>query len=1228
MFHRKSILAVLTTFLLLMMIAPVGAQTLPLPQVGQQASGKVFISPSVLRAMQGAEKGQTVRVIVSFDTARGRSGALSVEDVSTARSAVLAALPAGSYEVVSTFNRIAAVSLRVSEGGLQALRSAPNVYAVNLDSVIEPYMAEANALTGVASVHGGGITGDGATVAIIDTGVDSNGGVVHPALVDDLAGQACFRTENDCIGGATSAEDQDGHGTHVAGIITGPEGVAPDALFYALKVFTTGDTSDTNILNALDYVISLNTTTAGTVDLINMSLGGDNYSDAASCDADNAAYLTAFSTLNGQNVTIFVATGNDGQINEVGAPGCVTGAVGVGSVGDAVFSFAFSTCTDNGAPDKVSCYSNATQVQGPGELLDIMAPGCDIVSLGLDGATDADSCGTSMATPYAAGVAALMIEYLEANAISMTPAQIEEHMEVTGVQVSDYRMPGGAPTFPRVSPPDMIGSLALDAPTGFSITAVTTNSVSTTWTVSAGATEYRVYASADGGAPVLAGTVTHPTNVFVDNAPVCGTLTYYVKSFDGSFESVASNTDTDTARACPITPDGLQLSPVDADTHNLAWTDHNADETSNILQRSVNGAAFSDYQTLAAGTVIQYTDDALACGIYQYRAISERNGDLSAPSNVVQRAICAPANDDFTNAEVVAADVPYTDTETNDSYATEEVGDPEYSCHFGAAGPGFQGLWYSITPGVDTRVTVSTAATTIFAPSAGVPDTLVGIYTGTLGAFTEVACNDDISGANFRSTLSSNLSAGTTYYVFVSQWVKLPPGTTGNLVTAFSWSAPLVVPDNDLVENARVISGSPYTNTVTGAQGATTSGTDPMHSCAFFGPRVGTHTLWWVFTAPADGLFSVNTNTSTGGFTDTVMTVFTGTSGAFVEEACDDDSGTGLRSQIDNLPVVGGTTYTVYVSRWDTPPTATVSDLVLGATFIADPGVTVAPTTADVTEGGATDSYDVVLTTAPSADVVITVAGDAQCDVSPTTLTFTNGDFATAQTVTVTAVDDIDVEGAHACTITHSAASADGDYDGITIADVTGSVTDNDVAPVGEELLSNGGFEVAGSSNAIPEDWTMGASTGDKRKCGAQSHGGTCAVMFKGGIGESAKLTQVVDLTGLNFTIADALDASAYFLGNNAAAKVKVILKVAYSSAPAGKTKLTVLQNAVFTQHALATYFLTGADVSNIKLMFKHRSQAGKVWLDDASIYHTPSLPRSADVMPLPDAPDGFHGSN
>jgi hypothetical protein len=124
-------------------------------------------------------------------------------------------------------------------------------------------------------------------------------------------------------------------------------------------------------------------------------------------------------------------------------------------------------------------------------------------------------------------------------------------------------------------------------------------------------------------------------------------------------------------------------------------------------------------------------------------------------------------------------------------------------------------------------------------------------------------------------------------------------------------------------------------------------------------------------------------------------------------------------------------------------------------------GVTISPLTVNVVEGGASDTYSVVLTGQPSQDVVVTVTPDAQSEVNPNTLTFTNANWNQPQMVTVTAVDDAAQENNHQGTITHSSASAHLAFDGLTIASVTANIIDNDtpgvsIVPVSLDLTEGG----------------------------------------------------------------------------------------------------------------------------------------------------------------------------
>lgn len=110
--------------------------------------------------------------------------------------------------------------------------------------------------------------------------------------------------------------------------------------------------------------------------------------------------------------------------------------------------------------------------------------------------------------------------------------------------------------------------------------------------------------------------------------------------------------------------------------------------------------------------------------------------------------------------------------------------------------------------------------------------------------------------------------------------------------------------------------------------------------------------------------------------------------------------------------------------------------------------ITQSDNTTSVTEGGASDSYTVVLNTQPTADVVVAIANPgtlAQLALTPTTLTFTAANWNTPQTVTVTAVDDNAVEGLHSSQITTAVSSADSSYNGLAVAPLNVSIVDNDV---------------------------------------------------------------------------------------------------------------------------------------------------------------------------------------
>ena len=119
-----------------------------------------------------------------------------------------------------------------------------------------------------------------------------------------------------------------------------------------------------------------------------------------------------------------------------------------------------------------------------------------------------------------------------------------------------------------------------------------------------------------------------------------------------------------------------------------------------------------------------------------------------------------------------------------------------------------------------------------------------------------------------------------------------------------------------------------------------------------------------------------------------------------------------------------------------------------GVTVVESGGTTAA------TEGGATDSYTVVLTSQPTANVAVILGVGAQVSLSPSNLSFTAANWNVAQTVTVTATDDAVVEGPHNAAITHSTSSTDPNYSAIAVAGINVAISDNDSAVVNFALAS------------------------------------------------------------------------------------------------------------------------------------------------------------------------------
>jgi serine protease AprX len=274
------------------------------------------------------------------------------------------------------------------------------------------------------------LTGDGVTVAVVDSGIlPARGAIVRIKTARDF-------TDGSVNPPATWAVDAYGHGTHVAGLIGGQraevEGVAPGVTYVDLRVLKgDGSGSTSHVIHAIEWAIA-NRTTYG-IDVLNLSLGHPIYEPAATDPLVQAVEAAVRS-----GIVVVTSAGNIGRNHSTGrvgyagvtSPGNAPSALTVG----ATRTFDTNTLTD----DTVADFSSRGPTWYDAFVKpDVVAPGHRLLSAAdrsqylysilpsqrgqsFDDRASLHLSGTSMAAGVVSGAVALMIEAAR-DAIGQTP---------------------------------------------------------------------------------------------------------------------------------------------------------------------------------------------------------------------------------------------------------------------------------------------------------------------------------------------------------------------------------------------------------------------------------------------------------------------------------------------------------------------------------------------------------------------------------------------------------------------------------------------------------------------------------------------------------------------------------------------------------------------------------------------------------------------------------------
>lgn len=333
-----------------------------------------------------------------------------------------------SSNIISNLPLINGFSGLLTTEAIYKLSNNPDITFISFDTKVYTLLDIAVPTIAANFPHDKGYKGEDITIAIIDTGASPHEDLVKPN--NRIIG---FK---DIVNRKTEPYDDNGHGTHVAGIIAGNGysskgkyvGVAPEANILVIKALDeNGGGSSSDLIQAISYIIE--TKELYNTKIINLSLGTPAHS---SCEKDPLCRAVEKAVSAG--ITVIVAAGNSGpDEGTILSPGISNKVITVGAVDDKK--------TIDPSDDTLADFSSRGPTVDGLNKPDILAPGVNIESLSNTNKSNYISLsGTSMSTPMVSGSVALLLNKYG----DLHPSEIKEKLIKSCVPLSDSSLNRGA----------------------------------------------------------------------------------------------------------------------------------------------------------------------------------------------------------------------------------------------------------------------------------------------------------------------------------------------------------------------------------------------------------------------------------------------------------------------------------------------------------------------------------------------------------------------------------------------------------------------------------------------------------------------------------------------------------------------------------------------------------------------------------------------------------------